>query len=247
MSCLTAKKHFRRRNREASDDSNKLVKMYFPQVTANERKMILMKKYYAVKNGYTPGVYPTWDACKSEIYGYSGAVFKAFPTLAEAQAFLGDDSQAVKLVVQDAGAIPHIYVDGSYSDQLNQYGWSFVVVENGSIVYQKFGTGSNKKYLPSQQVGGEVVAVLQALGYAIKKGYKEVCICYDYVGIEKWATGEWQSKKAIARAYVYYLQDKFDNIEVSFKKVKAHSGNQYNNLADSLAKRGATQWRRTKI
>ena len=209
-----------------------------------------MAKFYAVKKGYNPGVYPTWTDCEKEINGFSRAVFKAFPTLTEAEAFLEGDSQKAKSktsVVQDGALVPSIYVDGSFSRDLNHYGWGYVVVEDGKIVYQKFGTGSNKKYLSSQQVGGEVVAVLQALGYAIRKGYKKVNICYDYSGIEKWATGSWKANSAIARAYVYHLQDKRERVEFSFEKIKAHSGNQYNNLADQLSKRGANQWRRTKI
>lgn len=70
---------------------------------------------------------------------------------------------------------------------------------------------------------------------------------YDYEGIEKWATGEWEANSAIARAYVYQLQFKQDDIEIVFKKVKAHSGNTYNETADKLAKKGAEQWRRSRI
>lgn len=39
------------------------------------------KKYYGVKVGKTPGVYLTWEECKSQVDGYSGAVYKSFPTL----------------------------------------------------------------------------------------------------------------------------------------------------------------------
>lgn len=209
-----------------------------------------MAKFYAVKKGYNPGVYTTWFDCEKEINGFSRAVFKAFPTLTEAEAFLEGDSLEVKSkssVAQDEGSVPYIYVDGSFSSDLNQYGWAYVVVVNGRVVYKKFGTGSNKRYLSSHQVGGEVVAVLQALGYAIRKEYKKVNICYDYSGIEKWATGNWKANSAIARAYVHLLQDKRERVEFSFEKIKAHSGNQYNDLADQLSKRGANQWRRTKI
>lgn len=43
--------------------------------------------YYAVQKGRTPGVYLSWEACKAEIHGYSGAVYKKFKTREEAERF----------------------------------------------------------------------------------------------------------------------------------------------------------------
>ncbi len=44
--------------------------------------------YYAVHQGVTPGVYTTWDSCKSQITGYSGAKYKKFKTRIEAEYFV---------------------------------------------------------------------------------------------------------------------------------------------------------------
>ncbi|KAI8824061.1 ribonuclease H-like domain-containing protein [Fimicolochytrium jonesii] len=35
-------------------------------------------KFYAVKRGKLPGVYDTWEACKANVDGFSGAVYKSF-------------------------------------------------------------------------------------------------------------------------------------------------------------------------
>ena len=45
-------------------------------------------KYYAVKEGRNIGVFGTWDECKAQVDGYSGAIYKSFKTLDEAKAFL---------------------------------------------------------------------------------------------------------------------------------------------------------------
>ncbi|CAG2179571.1 unnamed protein product, partial [Oppiella nova] len=45
-------------------------------------------KYYAVRRGRAPGVYNSWDECKSQVDGYSGAQFKSFRTAAEAKEFV---------------------------------------------------------------------------------------------------------------------------------------------------------------
>lgn len=43
--------------------------------------------YYAVQNGRSTGVFRDWGSCKSQVDGYSGARYKKFGTMAEAQAF----------------------------------------------------------------------------------------------------------------------------------------------------------------
>lgn len=59
---------------------------------------------------------------------------------------------------------------------------------------------------------------------------------YDYVGIEKWATGQWRTGKQVSMDYVSYYAILSVDVDVSFTKVKAHSGVEYNELADKLAK-----------
>lgn len=46
-------------------------------------------KYYAVKNGKVPGIYMSWDECRENVSGYSGAEYKSFKTEAEAREYLG--------------------------------------------------------------------------------------------------------------------------------------------------------------
>jgi ribonuclease HI len=43
------------------------------------------KKYYVVWEGNDTGVFTSWDACKQAIDGYSGAKFKSFANLAQAE------------------------------------------------------------------------------------------------------------------------------------------------------------------
>ena len=46
------------------------------------------KKYYTVWKGVSPGVYSSWEECKKQITGHSGATYKSFLSLEEAtQAF----------------------------------------------------------------------------------------------------------------------------------------------------------------
>lgn len=38
------------------------------------------QKFYAVKKGKNIGVYNTWDECKKQVNGFSGAEYKSFST-----------------------------------------------------------------------------------------------------------------------------------------------------------------------
>ena len=205
-----------------------------------------MSKYYAVKIGICPGVYTSWKECEKQVKGFSGATYKSFSSLEEAEHYLSEEDETLKV---SQSSIPEsdfsnsidIYVDGSWCQSKKQYGWGFVAVLEDKIQYKRYGSSDNPKYVDSRQIGGEVVAVLQGIEYAIKKGYEHVSIYYDYIGIEKWASGEWNAKSKIAEAYLYYMKKKMEEINVSFKKVKAHSNNKYNDIADELAKKGAFQ------
>ena len=57
-----------------------------------------MAKFYAVKEGKKPGIYHTWDECKEQVNGYSGAVYKSFTNEEEAKAFIKKEERKVMLV-----------------------------------------------------------------------------------------------------------------------------------------------------
>lgn len=59
---------------------------------------------------------------------------------------------------------------------------------------------------------------------------------FDYEGIEKWCIGAWKTNKVGTINYKKYYDSIKENLNVKFVKVKAHSGNKYNDEADRLAK-----------
>ncbi|MDU3828142.1 MAG: RNase H family protein, partial [Peptostreptococcus sp.] len=59
---------------------------------------------------------------------------------------------------------------------------------------------------------------------------------FDYNGIEKWCTGEWKTNKEGTKNYKQFYDGIKNRLRVNFYKVKAHSGVDYNELADKLAK-----------
>ncbi|MBO8161255.1 MAG: ribonuclease H [Thermosipho sp. (in: Bacteria)] len=127
------------------------------------------------------------------------------------------------------------YVDGSFEPP-GKIGAGIVILSNNHIEkYYKFIT----KYPEHRNVTGEIVAALLAFKYAKMEKIKQIEILYDYEGIKKWATGEWKTKTDITKKYkeMYNMYSKY--IDIKFSKIKSHSGNKYNELADKLAKEAA--------
>ncbi|GMM36881.1 RNA-DNA hybrid ribonuclease [Saccharomycopsis crataegensis] len=50
------------------------------------------KKYYAIANGRSNGVFNDWGSAKEQVHGYSNAVYKSFNTEAEARSFVSSNS-----------------------------------------------------------------------------------------------------------------------------------------------------------
>ena len=84
------------------------------------------KKVYAVKKGRTPGIYMTWDDCKSQVDGFPGAEYKSFADPADAAAYLGMAVQAAAEERFPEGV--RAYVDGSFDAASDRFSCGVVMV-----------------------------------------------------------------------------------------------------------------------
>ncbi len=194
----------------------------------------MSKNYYAVKEGRTIGIYNTWSECESEVKGYPGAKFKKFSSEKEAQDFIGigkeDRALSQSLNIKEAIA----YVDGSFDINTFNYSYGLVLIYEGEI--ETYSGKYNDELSSMRNVAGELKGARVAMEKAIDKGIDRIYLHYDYKGIEEWALGRWKTNKEGTRAYKTYYDSIVDRLEVVFVKVKAHSGVEYNELADKLAK-----------
>ena len=193
----------------------------------------MAKKYYAVKKGIKPGIYETWDECKKQVQGYSGAEYKSFTTLEEAQDFIEEK----KVMQKVEGKSLLAYVDGSYNIKTKEYGYGCVLLDEVGVIEQLYGKGDNEENTSMRNVAGEILGSETAIDYAIQHDYKAIYIYYDYEGIEKWANGIWKANKTGTKAYQENIKEKRNKIDIEFIKVLAHSGDKYNEIADKLAKK----------
>ncbi len=185
-------------------------------------------KYYAVKNGRKTGIFTDWETCRAQVEGYSGAEYKSFAEKSAAEAYLMGET-APKIEQTTA------YVDGSFNVSTGEYGFGAVLLENGGI-REYNGSFSDAEMATMRNVAGEIEGARFVMRYCVENGIKTVKIVYDYVGIEAWATGAWKTNKKGTAEYKKYYDSIKGKLSVRFEKVKGHSGDKYNDMADALAK-----------
>lgn len=206
-----------------------------------ETRSGMAKKYYAVRKGKIPGIYMNWDDAKKQINGYSGAEYKSFLTIEEAAQYIeGVVNNTIKVTTD--GGVPVTdekkavaYVDGSYNKATEEFSYGVVMFHNGMEKHfsQKV---DDRELAQMRNVAGEIKGAECAMRYAVENKCESIVIYHDYEGIAKWCTGAWKANKEGTKAYKEYYDSIKDSLKVEFVKVKGHSGDKYNEMADELAK-----------
>ncbi len=191
----------------------------------------MAKKYYAVKSGRETGIFDNWDKCKSLVTGFKGAQFKGFETLADAESYLkGNDAGTTQ---REGAAVA--YVDGSYNIKTQEFSYGAVIFYNGEEI-TKSEAFSDPELATMRNVAGEIKGSMEAMLYCVENGIDKLDLYYDYAGIEHWCTGEWKTNKQGTIEYKQFYDWVKQRLDVRFVKVKGHSGDKYNDMADKLAK-----------
>ena len=187
-------------------------------------------KFYAIKCDTDNVIFESWDEAKEFMVGKKNIKQKSFKTYEEAQMFLMDKELEVK------HDIPTVYIDGSYDQNTGCYSFGGVLIID-NINYQFNKKFEADEYSSSRNVAGEIKGASYIINHCVKNNIKEINLYYDYAGIEEWYNNSWQAKTPIAMKYVEFVNSVKGKIKVNFIKVKSHSNNKYNDLADSLAKK----------
>lgn len=220
-----------------------------------------MSKYYAVANGYQMGIFNTWEETKPLVNGYSGAKYKSFKTLEEAQNYLRGitpdrvtnplytnkgPNQTTKDMFDQNNII--VYTDGSYVNHVGGYG--YVVIRNNKIspVCGKVPTN------PCTNQIAELYAIYSAIDHVMRHHKDEIvrdgliiytdskysigCLTTWY---HNWKRNGWINSKGQPVANQKLIQSILQistGLKIEYRHVKAHNGDQYNEWADRLANDG---------
>lgn len=120
-----------------------------------------------------------------------------------------------------------VYTDGAYSSSRNQGGLGIVFIKDNKVI-----TKFSKTYKNTTNNRMELMAVIIALQSI--KDENEITIYSDSMYVIGTATQGWKRKKNLD------LWEKYDTVidsfkTVTFKHVKGHSTNMFNNLCDEMA------------
>ena len=187
-------------------------------------------KYYAVKAGRKTGVFNTWEECKEQVEGFENALYKSFSNLEEAESFL-TEQQSIEFEVTG----PIAYVDGSFREDTNEYSFGVVLIIDGKEYHFKKSFPEDE-LSSMRNVAGEIKGAGFIILYCLNRGINKLTIYHDYEGISKWYQNEWKANLFGTKKYQEFANEVKGQIDVSFIKVKSHSNNHYNDLADKLAK-----------
>lgn len=213
------------------------------------------KKFYAVKQGKSTGIFQTWEECKASVDGYPGAEYRGFAAKTEAEAYLageGNFETGAYLSSAEGYAIDErceaeirrtpgqvvAYVDGSFDEKIGKYAFGCVILTPEGETIRRFGNGDNPQSMALRNVTGEMLGAMYAVKWCGKYGYSAIEICYDYMGIEMWATGGWKAKNELTQKYAAFMREHGRKLHISFRKIAAHTGDRYNEEADQLARTG---------
>lgn len=218
------------------------------------------KKFYAIAAGHRPGIYNNWPEAQAQVHGFPGAVYKGFPSLAEAEAWLRSPSYrpgagrptgsprpapAPRASAPPAGTAPKagevtIYTDGGAIYNPGPGGYGVVQIYEG--VEQERSGGFRLTTNNRMELMGTIVA-LRELEYRDKPVTLYSDSSYVVNGINKgWAQG-WRKRgwiksdrqPAVNPDLWAELLDLLSDLQVTFKWVKGHSGNPFNERCDQLA------------
>lgn len=212
--------------------------------------MAKKKKWYAIRSAVDKKTgqvlvenkwFTDWSIVQPIVNGNT-VEYKSFFSVEEAEAYLASSDP---LMNKSDGLYPpkalHCYVDGSFNGSIPNYSFGLCCVKDGKVVDLDYGAGTNQEAIDMQQIGGELLGAMKAVLYAKKSGLKEVVIFHDYKGVCYHATGYWKRDNNFSETYYQWMQSFFTknpDIKVHFCKVDAHTGDDFNEIADLLAKKG---------
>lgn len=197
------------------------------------------KKYYCIRYGPYRGIYETKEEFEKYMDGYSDLFGRVFELKELADLYMEDEINGEEDVtltqlkdIYDVVA----FVDGSIRRDLHWFSYGIVLFHNGKEHHfkQKY---TNNSFYEVLSDAGELKGAMKVMKYAKDHGAKRVAIFHDSAKIADLANRVEVPTGIAHQDYIdFYDEMVEDGLYITFYKVKAHSNNHYNDLADELAK-----------
>lgn len=141
-----------------------------------------------------------------------------------------------------------MYTDGSFNAEKKKYGSGIVFAPNTEFEEKIYFGGTNPVLAKSYQIPGELEAVVvgikkvQELNKELNsKGeapITKIKIYHDYAGVADYPTGKQRPGKELTKNYKAFMLEVSKEFEIEYIHVESHTGNEYNEMADELSKKG---------
>lgn len=135
------------------------------------------------------------------------------------------------------------YTDGSFYRSVP--GWGFIVVdENDHIVSEACGYVQERHLWKHNNIAGEIRAIEELIGMLgiSMLDFQHLIIHTDLELAVEIAKGNWEAKIPLTRNYKQMVDEAREDLGYSleFVWIKGHSGNDFHDYVDALAKEGST-------
>lgn len=196
--------------------------------------------YKSFKNISEAYQYMGWEGAQMSLFDFDDS---PVDTSGNINYSAGNDDSITRIVIEDDAPYSNerhavAYVDGSFNVVTNIFSYGVVMFYNGEEIHLS-DKMEDEELASMRNVAGEIHGAMAAMEFALNKGCRELTIYHDYEGIAKWPLGLWKTNKEGTIAYKRFYDEIKKQLEVNFVKVKGHSGDKYNDLADKLAKEAA--------
>lgn len=139
-----------------------------------------------------------------------------------------------------------LYVDGAFSGSRRTGSWAFCIVESGNRIHCAYGLVKDSRLIAMRNVGSEINAAVKGMLHVTSSQFLMdmmvwddnyvITLYYDYEGLGAWPKGTWTPKKEITESYALWMRGLGQKHRIEYQKVKAHSGNKWNEHVDKLCK-----------
>lgn len=146
--------------------------------------------YYVVWKGRNPGVYDSWEACKAEVEGFHGALYKGFPDKESAEAAFGTENgeqrtESPSFSVRRSPFAVFIAVDAACSGNPGKMEYRGVFVDNGTEPATVTPLFKSPVFANGTNNIGEFLAIVHALAWQ-KQKRTFYPVYSDSVNAQKW-------------------------------------------------------------
>ena len=139
----------------------------------------------------------------------------------------------------------NIYTDGGARSSTNISGWAYVGYVNNETGYLITDKGAAEGFTNQQMEMTAVIKALDSIPFDMVENHSikihtdsaYICNCFKDKWWAKWIMNDWKNSKGKDVANKEYWEciiEFYNSYDIEFIKVRGHSNNQMNNLADKL-------------